>query len=218
MTKRSRNIILDIGANDGTFGVNHLKNWPNDQVYCFEPNPKMIELIKQRTVGLDVIICPMAVSDYCGETTFNIDSLGDSGCSSLLEFQEGLETTWQRRDDLKVTSQITCQVTTLEAFMDKHGLTRIDYIHIDAQGSDLCVLRGCGKYLPNIRAGDMETARDTTVSLYKDQHILVDCLDFLFQNGFVVTKVEPNDFHGNTIPNSGCTLRDCNEANIFFTR
>lgn len=199
-------IYFDVGANDGSSMFGYATD-PNNTVYAFEPTPRMIDIIKQKTSHFpNYIIVPKAVSDWEGKATFKISGQSDWGCSSLNNFNDNLEKTWPGRTDFKVTDSVEVDVIRLESFVEDKEINEIAYLHVDVQGSDLEVLMGLGKHLRKVKAGVVEMPTRHETKLYKDQKFLAeDAIKFLEQNGYRITSVTPNDcFH--------------NEVNIYFER
>ncbi len=88
-----KKIYLDVGAHDGEYGIRVCSD-ANNIVYAFEPTPHMINIIESKTSGFNNYhLIKKAVSDYNGKDTFNV-SVGDYGCSSLLEFSDKNKTEW----------------------------------------------------------------------------------------------------------------------------
>jgi FkbM family methyltransferase len=194
--------IFDVGANNGAsfFGVAHL---PWVKVYAFEPTPEMLPNLRSIASRLpNYQVIPKAVGELPGLTSFNVAGAGDWGCSSLLEFSAGLEHTWPGRDDLRVTQQIQVEVIRLDDFITANRIKRIDFLHVDTQGTDLGVLRSLGKEMHRVKAGCIEAPQSAAVKLYQQQHTLEEALEFLTQNGFRVYRKQFQQ----------------NEVNLFFER
>lgn len=183
--------VFDIGANNGDSTLHLGKE--GHTVYAFEPTPEMIVEIKKKTEGLfNYHIIEKAVSNYNGKARFNIAGQGDWGCSSLNEFSNGLDITWPGRTDFKVTDFINVEVTRLDTFIDQNSIKQIDYLHCDAQGSDLLVLEGLGKYIDIVKEGVIEVAANKELSLYKGvDNTLLTAVDFLTKNGFRDLHITP---------------------------
>jgi FkbM family methyltransferase len=191
---------FDIGANSGghTLEYARLAN-----VYSFEPNPDLYLQLLEKTKHLNnVHVYNYALSNYIGNSEFFIADGGDSGCSSLNKFSENSRTCWTGRNDFVVTRTCSVTVTTLKSFIEQNDIKHIDFIKIDAQGEDLRILEGAGKYIDIIKAGVIESANKKDV-LYYNQNTTDDSINFLNSNGFSITKIEKND-HQN------------NESNIYF--
>ncbi len=198
-----RATVFDVGANDGsTFEpLIHGPRWIH--VYAFEPTPELVRQMQSRYGRhSNFHLIPKAVGECTGTATFNVAGQADWGCSSLLEFSEGLERTWPGRDDFVVTQRIEVEVIRLDDFVRTNGISSIDYLHIDTQGTDLSVLRSLGDEISRVRSGVVEVPADREVMLYKNQHCREEMLDFLAGHGFEVWKTESQQ----------------NEENLFFRR
>ena len=182
-------MILDVGANDGRTFVEDAR--AGCSVYLFEPTPVLISQIKGWIGEFpSMTLVEAAVSETDGEATFNIAGQYDWGCSSLLQFSDGLEETWPGRTDLVVTDRINVKTMRLDTFLNMHPeITSIDWLHIDAQGSDLAVLRSLGDKLSIVKGGFVEVPQSRDVMLYKDQHTKEEMLKFLHAGGFEVIEV-----------------------------
>ena len=198
-------VFFDIGANNGYTSVPVAQRDNNIQVYAFEPTPEMIKEIENKTQGLsNYTLTKKAVSNYNGKATFRVAGHADWGCSSLLEFSDKSKTEWPGRTDLNVTHEIEVDVIRLDSFIKEHSITKIDYLHIDTQGSDLKVLEGLGEYINIVMEGAMEAAAKEDI-LYNGQNTQQESIEFLQKNGFDITGIQINDeYH--------------NEVNIFFKR
>ena len=198
-------VYFDVGANNGYTSVPIASRHQDTMVYAFEPTPEMIEEIETKIFTLDnYILTKKAVSNYNGTATFKVAGHADWGCSSLLEFSDKSKTDWPGRTDLNVTQEIEVDVIRLDGFIEEHGITKIDYLHIDTQGSDLKVLEGMGKYIDIVTEGGMEAAAKEDI-LYKGQNTQQESIEFLQKNGFDITGIQINDdYH--------------NEVNIFFKK
>jgi FkbM family methyltransferase len=198
-------IYFDVGANNGDSCIQYLNG--NNIVYGFEPTPKMIDIIKNK-VGNNpnYRLIPVAVSDVEGKAKFKISGQADWGCSSLCYFNDNLNETWPGRNDFKITEEIEVDVVRLDSFVEKEGITEIEFLHVDVQGKDLEVLMGLGSKINIVKAGVIEMPTSHKTKLYKDQKYLEnDAIEFLNKNGFNVDKVEANDCFRN-------------EVNIYFSR
>jgi FkbM family methyltransferase len=203
--KEYEKIVFDVGANNGSSSVPLAIENPTYLVFAFEPTPEMIEVIKSKIVGLEnYVIVPKAVSDYNGTAEFNVAGNWDWGCSSLLKFSRKSQTDWPGRTDFHVTYKLNVDVIRLDTFIEENGITKIDHLHIDTQGSDLNVIKGLGEYLHIVNEGKMEAGTSDDV-LYEGQNKLNDCIKFLLLNGFKVVDVNSNDVF-------------CHEVNIVFKK
>lgn len=198
-------VFFDVGANNGFTSVPVAYNNRDILVYAFEPTPEMIFQIESKIVGLDnYFLTKKAVSNYNGKAIFKVAGHADWGCSSLLDFSDKSKTDWPGRTDLSVTYTLEVDVIRLDGFIEQNGITKIDYLHIDTQGSDLKVLEGLGSYIDIVVEGCMEAAAKDDI-LYNGQNTQQESIQFLQKNGFDITGIQINDeYH--------------NEVNIFFRK
>lgn len=212
-------IIFDVGANTGADsigfaeGIVGFRGVPgfvfngNAIVYAFEPTPSLATLIKEKTSHLNNYhLINKAVSDFNGTSTLNI-AVND-GCTSLLEFSENSKTGWPgRAHEFVVTEKVQVDVIRLDSFIEEHNIPRIDFLHVDTQGSDLNVLKGMGKYLSIVEVGLIEAAAYKD-SLYINQNREDECVNFLEENGFEIL----------TINGHGSGINTHNEVDIYFRK
>jgi FkbM family methyltransferase len=202
--------LIEVGAFDGSDSLRYHNE--GYVVYTFEPKKDLFEDLVNKTKHLtNYTVIPKAVSLVDGTTQFNICKSG--GASSILPFrsEEELIKTWSiYRTDIHYSGiSYEVETTRLDTFIESNNLnnTIIDFIHIDAQGVDLDVLKSLGKYITNVMAGVVETVKDRDKSIYIDQNnnTLDSVQEFLLLNGFNITNIQSND-------NTEC------EYNVYFTR
>ena len=182
-----------------------------EKVYTFEPRIDFYESLRHRTSLMeDYTVINKAVSLINGIVKFNICKSG--GASSILEFKsdEELIKHWgSNREDVHY-SGISYNVTSirLDSFIEEYHLENeiIDYLHIDAQGVDLDVLKSLGKYIHNVQEGVIEVSSSVEKAIYVNQKSLVnDAIEWLELFNFNIQRIERNDF------------TDC-EYNIYFKK
>ena len=211
-------VFFDVGANNGSTSL-HLAGDPEWVVYAFEPTPELAEHLRYRARAVNNYhVIEKAVSDVPGVAKFNIAGQGDWGTSSLLDFNDNIEKTWEGRTDFKVTNQIEVEIITLESFCEANNITRIDHLHTDIQGLDLNAIMSLGRFIDIVKGGDIECSRNHEVKLYKDEpYVLENVVTYLYQNKFIIEAINPNDDHG-VLCNENSKLWDANELSIWYTR
>lgn len=129
-------VVLDIGANIGTFTLLTLKiaqeSGKQVTVYAVEPEQKNLALLKQNlaanpglfTNGSKVHIITEAISDFRG--AFNITS--QSGGSRLSK-----------------NAEQPVNVITYDDFLKDYNIERVDFTKIDIEGSEVFLLSGASK-------------------------------------------------------------------------
>lgn len=204
--KINKYIYFDVGARDGNKSFNVARSNRKSIVYGFEPNPLSNSILEKKIVDVkNYILIKCAVSDFNGNAKFNISGKKFCwGCSSLLEFSDKAKTEWGNRTDTQTTQTINVEVIRLDTFIEQNNISKIDYLHIDAQGSDLKVLCGLGEYINILKEGVLEAANKKDI-LYIGQNTKEECINFLEHNNFIITKIKKNDEEGN-------------EVNIYFRK
>jgi len=121
--------MFDVGAHVGnSLEPFARKGWT---VYAFEPDPTnrkgLTELCRHYP---NVVIEPVALSDYEDSEVPFFTSTVSTGISSLLKFHETHE----------AVNKV--QVTTLNTYCREKGVSHISFLKTDTEGYDLPVLRG----------------------------------------------------------------------------
>jgi FkbM family methyltransferase len=205
-------VIFDVGANNGESTVHYLED-PDTHIYAFEPNPVLVEDIKNKFKDQPRHhIFQNAIADTEGSMAFYLagpvnpnNPVGHSpgisnwGCSSLLPFSETVHEEWKGREDFKCFATILVDVIRLDTFIKQHGIEKIDYLHVDAQGMDLRDLKSLGSYLSIVKEGVLEAPSEYKKRIYDASHTADEAIVFLKENGFTVTNIEKNDSEGNEV-------------------
>ncbi len=200
-------ILFDVGAHHGQDSLDRTQNDPNVICYAFEPTPELAENLRKAAESRNIKdryrVFETAISDFDGEADFHMVN-DDTGSASLNEFSDGLDKTWPGRTDFIVRASKKVNVYRLDTWLSIYApeITEIDHLHIDAQGSDLAVLKGLGEKLKMVKTGVVEVPQTPEVRLYKGQHTKEDALSFLEQNNFKITEVKSQ----------------VNEDNLYFER
>jgi len=182
-------IWLDVGAHEGEKTLAAARGNPALYVYAFEPNLA----VASRLMGLlaNYVVLPLAVAEQNGSAAFHVNRY--DGASSLLPFvPEGLAR-WIRGGELAVTETVTVPTMRLDTFLDGAGIGRVHYLKIDAQGTDLAVIRSAGERLRDIDRISLEV-QTTPFELYRGASRKEDVLEFLAAAGFELVEVEAQSF------------------------
>lgn len=187
-------IIIDVGANTGTDSLPLARQFPSGLVYAFEPTPELANDLRSKSPS-NYHVIEAAVDTDIGEKTFNVSGVGDWGRSSLDHFDPGAREAFGGNAILNVyTKQIIVNCTRLDHFCETHNITRIDYLHVDAQGNDLRVLQSLGDKITIVKMGVVEAARSQTTKLYGNSPTRRQMAQFLLTKGFFIDRVVPNDY------------------------
>jgi len=137
-------VFVDVGAHDGmefnnTYFFESARGWTG---LCIEPNPDVYEaLASNRTCATEQV----AVGASEGKVKFT----AIKGPADMLS---GISKNYNRRHKSLINAGIKAAngshrvlevpLRPLQALLDTHGITRIDFLSIDTEGSELDVLKG----------------------------------------------------------------------------
>jgi FkbM family methyltransferase len=124
--------VLDIGANIGWFSLSIAREYPDVQVYAFEPIPKTFAYLEANTeLNRLPNVHPRSFgfSSAPGELDFFFYPEGSVNASAV--------NLSDRADALR----ITCSVTTMDAWLADSGMT-VDFVKCDVEGAELFVFQG----------------------------------------------------------------------------
>lgn len=140
-------IIFDIGANYGFYSLNIANKYPNSKIYAFEPIKYTFDILCENISinNLNNIIpynFGFGKENTVAIFNFNQDNSGSTSMINILE-----------RDD---SEKIECPIYTLDSFVKKNNINKIDFIKCDVEGAEFFVFQGgkniLEKYIPIIFA------------------------------------------------------------------
>jgi len=149
--------IIEVGANSGS----HTERFISDDsiVFAFEPSePLYLHLINKFRDNSRVIVLPFAVDIENSVKTFNVSLSGDCGVGSLYDFHEGLKDTILGRHEVfqSFSGKQKTLTIRLDTFLNGWKIPYVDYLHIDAQGSDFNCIKSLGERIKDVREGVCE--------------------------------------------------------------
>ena len=138
-------VVLDIGANIGTFSVYAARVCGASRVLSFEPFPDNYKMLTRNVEQnhLNMVTCVnQAVAGNRGPRTLRLDS-ADSGSHSLVVGSS------------EHNVQVEC--CTLEDVFQRFSLTKIDYLKMDCEGAEYEILENATSRIQQIGRISMET-------------------------------------------------------------
>ncbi len=130
-------VIIDVGANEGSYVMDVLEVNGNAEIYAFEPHPATFSRLLLRSSEVKNIT---AINAACGSATGRLalyDYAG-SGGSEHASLHAGIIEGIHKSH----SEQHVVDVTTLDTFAADHGIASIDLLKIDTEGYELEVLKG----------------------------------------------------------------------------
>lgn len=141
--------ILDVGSQHGQNALQYHDDFPQAQIFAFEPAPGNLARMRGAIAGKEarIEVIASALGDTVGELELNLNS--HDGTHSRLAI--GDLRYWQQ--PATTVGRITVPATTLDAFAKERGLGEIDILAMDIQGGELLALRGAREALGAGRIG-----------------------------------------------------------------
>ena len=133
-------VVLDVGANIGSYSSRVKQLWPQARVYAFEPHSVSFERLSEQARRMGFEAFNAAASEVAGRATLYNRPGTNSETASLQAgvIEAGI-------GGSVVSSEVP--VTRLDEFVHDHGLHRISLLKIDTEGHELSVLRGIAQTL-----------------------------------------------------------------------
>jgi FkbM family methyltransferase len=126
-------LVFDVGANIGQSAVNYLRQFPEAEIYSFEPVAATYQKLVVATRRFTrVHPYNLGMGREPGKIGINVNPLSRT-CSIV----------WQRPED----HPETVEMETIAGFSEKHHLGTIDFLKVDTEGYDLEVLAGSSPLL-----------------------------------------------------------------------
>jgi FkbM family methyltransferase len=179
-------LVLDVGANAGQYGVEIRRNGYTGRIVSFEPaSDTFARLCRACEHDPWWTARKQALGAEPGVATLNI--AGNEGKSSSLLDQR--DVSFGTTATMRYVDTETVEVATLESVgaevasaQDRIGLK------IDVQGLELAVIDGAGSFLPRVQAIETELALYPLYEEQADWRAICDRLEAL---GFVFFAVDP---------------------------
>jgi len=163
-------IVVDIGANIGSFSVLAAKKASDGAIFAYEPNKENYHmLLKNKVLNNAYNLFPfnLAIAASKGTMEFFIDKSNTAG-HSIYATDSG--------------TMIKVKSDTLKSIFRTNGLKRINYLKIDAEGAEYDILLNT--------SSDVLRKIDKIVLEYHDylehNHSCIDLKRYLEKNGFKV--------------------------------
>lgn len=140
-------VIFDVGANIGQTLEAYMDIFPDGEIHCFEPFPDSFCALQQAAARHPhAHVYPLAISDSIGDRTFYVNTTYHATNSLLPRPTSGMR---YYPEGARLDEMINVRSDTLDAFVQRSRIARIDILKMDIQGGELSALRGASQLLDN---------------------------------------------------------------------
>lgn len=134
-----KSVFFDIGANVGLYSLSAARQFNNIEIHAFEPVPDTFRELKnnleKNQLNSKIIINQLAVSNTNESVYMTTDYHSSNYMTESTSLQNKIE--------------VTC--TTIDDYVEKYSIQKIDFIKIDVEGQELLVLQGCEQCLKKFK-------------------------------------------------------------------
>ncbi len=130
-------VCVDVGANVGTYSYILRNNFPSVNLYCFEPNPYAREKLSKVIVPKLTHIEESALGAEFGDGYLHVEN--DELHTGLASLHRNVFEKIHHTANIK---EINVKIDTLDSYVQKNNISKIDFIKIDVEGNELAVLKG----------------------------------------------------------------------------
>ncbi|KFF12924.1 FkbM family methyltransferase [Chryseobacterium soli] len=128
-------VILDIGANVGTFLYQLENKLDHENVYAFEPNKRLYNRLKRLFPSMRVL--PLALSDENTTATFKVPIIN----GKMIASRGTLNTAYKEKGEEKSYTE-KVKVIKLDEWAAIEHFSKLDFIKIDVEGNEMKTLFG----------------------------------------------------------------------------
>lgn len=176
-------VIVDVGAHKGEFALQVSKLNPDLFTIAIEPNPQLASQLRDKCkdysiVNMRVLEAAVSLEDGFAELWLG----GNPAEASLNRFAQGSN---------KNAKAVHVATSRLDSVLPSGE--DVAFLKIDAQGSDLDVLKSLGDRFQDVRQGMLEVSTCESGGAYETEANLREVLNFLNASGSNVYRISPND-------------------------
>jgi FkbM family methyltransferase len=179
-------VIVDVGARGGL--QPHWRPLAEHLTWVgFEPDARSLDALPPENRARHCHVLPTALSDAKGTATLRLTR--DPGDSSLLRPNRTFLEQFDNPSRFDVVSTLEVPTDTLDAQLSTIGLSRVDVLKLDTQGTELPILRGATDLLSRgVIAVDVEVEFS---QLYEGQPLFADVDTYLRRFDLALMDLAP---------------------------
>jgi FkbM family methyltransferase len=143
---RGCRVVIDVGANVGWYSLHLARGLAatGGRVYAMEPVPDTFRALT-RNIELN------ALQDVIVPTNAGFGSEARMISFFVPAFTGSVAASQRQLFPGEANREIVCRLTTLDDFVEEHGIARVDLIKADVEGAEIDVLRGARRTLARDR-------------------------------------------------------------------
>lgn len=179
------NLVLDVGANNGTYALDLRKGGYRGRIWSYEPQHEAFAELEKAAAdddGWKTVNC--ACGAKAGSADINVAK--NSYSSSLLPMLEAHSTTLP--DSAYVSSETISVCTLDDSVVASLGARDCVWLKIDTQGYEAEVLKGASRLMSKVQALECELS---LVPLYDGQPLIDEMITAIYQMGFRMVGMAP---------------------------
>lgn len=215
----SGDIVFDVGANIGIFGIRTLLQFPDSQVFAFEPVPTIYDVLAKNAerFGGRFQVFKIGIGKEESQQTFQYypnspalstahpevwdehpEDLQKATLSqirnappafALLRYLPAFVAKWVAKSLRNKPVSFSCQIKTLSQIIQAHNVQRIDLLKVDCEGAEYDVLQG-------IEAKDWDKIGQVVAEVYNADGRVAKVKKLLEGKGFTRITVKEDDAVG----------------------
>lgn len=185
LLSRPAPVFFDIGAHVGIYSYLAVCTNPAAQVYAFEPVPKnaayIADIIRENQLSGITLEC-LALSNRTGQAQLFVPRSGSvyADTGSLMNRFEGSDGIFQHEQ----ADVLTVQAMTLDEYVSRVKLDRLDLVKVDVEEAELQVIEGAAWCLKTFRP-------DVICELLINTPTKQQLFDFLTRHGYQGYLITP---------------------------
>jgi len=147
LSLKKGDVVLDIGGNIGKYSLHLKQQYPEAEIFAFEPNPASFSKLSEQANIKGFKAFNFGFSDKEGTATI-YDTVEKSGSAHASLYPEVIK-------DLHKTTlkPVEIELKKLDDFLEEQKIERIALLKIDTEGHELTILKGASNA---IRQGKIE--------------------------------------------------------------
>ena len=198
-------LIFDIGAEDGSSCERYSKLFANPILHAFEPHPDKFRKIKNKfNKNKNIYLNNIALGSKTEIKKFN--QIKGGGRSSFLK---------STVDDLSNQKQIDVQVSTIDEYVNKNSIKKINLLKIDTQGYEDEVLKGAQETIKLNKIDIIET-EIIVGNMYEKTLSFNEIENLIYPYGYKIFAI--TNHHSNEQYSANIIAQPALQFDVIYTR